>query len=435
MQGPAYPTQGIWKPIGIESFDKAVLRDITVETTSDSKNRSQWTLTVNAFIDAAKAQSLDAFFDISLDNNHLINKQKQTLKPESDGSVKVKFVMSLKTIPITPWFPNGVANNTQQLYRLNVSLSFPDSSEVSAQSKRIGFRTIELVQDPVKPQGLTFYFKVNGLPFFAKGTNWIPAHVLMEELTPEYVRLLLTSAKRANMNMMRVWGGGVYESDLFYEIADELGIMIWQDFMFACATYPADDDFLRSVDAEVKTQIRRLQHHPSIAIWAGNNENEIGIAGWWPQLDQYKVDYRKLYVDHIMKIVEDHDTSRPFVSSSPSNGLESVKENYTASNPGSGFYGDVHFYDDGAELWNYHEFPNARFVSEYGFQSYPSVSTYLRALPKENLTFPIEDSVEHRQHHPGGTSAIENQISMDWSILNILIYGNITPSFHYNPLN
>ena len=344
------------------------------------------------------------------------------MKPESNGSVNVKFVVPLKTIPIVPWFPNGVANNTQHLYRLNVSLSFPGSTEVSAQSKRIGFRTIQLIQDPVKPQGLTFYFKVNGLPFFAKGTNWIPAHVLMEELTPEYLRFLLTSAKRANMNMMRVWGGGVYESDLFYEIADELGIMIWQDFMFACATYPGDDNFLGSVDAEVKTQVKRLQHHPSIAIWAGNNENEIGIAGWWPKLEQYKVDYRKLYVNHIMKTVESLDNSRAYVSSSPSNGLESIKENYTAKNPGDTHFGDVHFYSDGAELWNYRVFPRARFVSEYGFQSYPSVSTYLRALPKENLTYPIKDSLEHRQHHPGGTHNIENQIGTIEHALIIILY-------------
>ena len=191
------------------------------------------------------------------------------LKPENDNTVKVKFDIPLTSIQITPWFPNGVADNTQTLYKLNVSLSVPNSKEVSTKSVKIGFRKIELIQEPVKPEGLTFYFKVNGKPFFAKGSNWIPANVLTEDISQEYLRHLLESAKEANMNMLRVWGGGIYETEWFYELADELGIMIWQDFMFACALYPTDPNFLKSVDTEILTQVRRLQHHPSIAIWAG----------------------------------------------------------------------------------------------------------------------------------------------------------------------
>jgi beta-mannosidase len=125
---------------------------------------------------------------------------------------------------------------------------------------KIGFRTIELIQDTIKPNGLTFYFKVNGVPFFAKGSNWIPAHVFPQLLTKNYVRNLLQSTKDANMNMLRVRGGGVYETNDFYEIADELGIMIWHDFMFACALYPTNDKFLASVETEVLQQVRRLQH-------------------------------------------------------------------------------------------------------------------------------------------------------------------------------
>ena len=259
----------------MEVFNTAVLRDITVETTPDPQNSSQWTLTVNGFLEAVNDKSLDAIFDISLDKNKLIANQKKTLKPESDGSVRVKFEIPIISMQITPWFPNGVADNIQKLYKLNVTVSYPtDETQTQTMIKRIGFRTIELVQEPVKPQGLTFYFKVNGLPFFAKGTNWIPAHTLMEDLTPEYVRSLLLAAKHSNMNFMRVWGGGIYESDLFYELADEMGIMIWQDFMFAGSQYPTNPEFLETVDVEVKQQVRRLQHHPSIAIWSGNNENE-----------------------------------------------------------------------------------------------------------------------------------------------------------------
>jgi beta-mannosidase len=208
-------------------------------------------------------------FTIHLNKNLLIENESHDLKPESDGTMKVKFFIPLTNIKINPWFPNGVADNKQTLYDLEIKLDNQESKEVSTKKVRIGFRKIELIQDPIKPEGLTFYFKINDKPFFAKGSNWIPAHILTESVTKEYLRQLLSSAKEANMNMLRVWGGGIYESDSFYELADELGIMIWQDFMFAGALYPTDPNFLKSVDIEVVQNVRRLQHHPSIAIWAG----------------------------------------------------------------------------------------------------------------------------------------------------------------------
>jgi beta-mannosidase len=210
-----------------------------------------------------------ASFNIHLNEHTLVENQSHDLKPESDNTVKVKFVIPITAIKIIPWFPNGVADNTQMLYNLNVSLTDSSSKEVSNKAIKIGFRKIQLIQDPIKPEGLTFYFKVNDKSFFVKGSNWIPANVLPELVTKEYLRQLLESAKEANMNMLRVWGGGIYELDEFYELADELGIMIWQDFMFACALYPTDTNFLKSVDVEIVQQVRRLQHHPSIAIWAG----------------------------------------------------------------------------------------------------------------------------------------------------------------------
>lgn len=130
-------------------------------------------------------------------------------------------------------------------------------------------------------EGRTFYVTVNDQPVFLKGSNWIPADVLPELVTPEYIRTLLTACADANMNSLRVWGGGIYEQDVFYDLADELGILIWQDFMFACAMYPTRSQFLESVSVEVKQQVRRLQHHPSILLWAGNNENEAALRGNW----------------------------------------------------------------------------------------------------------------------------------------------------------
>ncbi|CAG2179179.1 unnamed protein product, partial [Oppiella nova] len=233
----------------------------------------------------------------------------------------------------------------------------------------------------------------------------------MEDITPEYLRHLLLSAKEANMNMMRVWGGGVYESDLFYQLADEYGIMIWQDFMFACALYPANKEFLDSVQKEVITQVRRLQHHPSIAIWAGNNENEQGLVYWWkPHLPQYDIDYRTLYVNTIGKILDTEDRTRPYVSSSPSNGLESIKENYTAQNPGDTRYGDIHYYNDGSRLWDWTTLPSPKFASEYGFQSYPSMDSLSEAFSAKELVFPLTPTVQHHQHKSNEDQTIVQQI-------------------------
>jgi beta-mannosidase len=151
---------------------------------------------------------------------------------------------------------------------------------ISTKSIQVGFRTIELVQEQMD-NGLSFYFKVNKIPIFMKGSNWIPAHILPEK-TAEVSKVteLLEAARDAKMNMLRVWGGGVYESELFYELADKFGILIWHDMMFACAMYP-NGDFLKSVRVEINQQIRRIQHHASIALFAGNNENEAALKQNW----------------------------------------------------------------------------------------------------------------------------------------------------------
>ena len=240
------------------------------------------------------------------------------------------------------WWPNGYG--IQKLYLLNTRIEIED--HIVEKKVNIGFRTIELIQEPLQ-KGLSFYFKVNEIPVFAKGSNWIPSSVFPENLANEQViRHLLQSAKDTHMNMLRVWGGGVYESDLFYNIADEYGIMIWQDFMFACSMYPTTNLFLDSVKEEVNQNMKRLKHHPSIVLWAGNNENEAALYGNWygtGNAQIYKDDYIKLYVDTIKNEAVKVDPLRPFMVSSPSNGLYSEEQNYTESNPYSNFYGDGNF--------------------------------------------------------------------------------------------
>ncbi len=182
---------------------------------------------------------------------------------------------------------------------------------------KIGLRTIELVQEKDE-KGRSFYFKVNGNPLYIKGTNWIPADSFSPRITKEKYRKLIKDSKDAHMNMIRIWGGGIYEDDEFYKACDENGILVWQDFMFAGSFYPADETFLTNVKEEVKDQVNRLQNHPSIALWCGNNEIDEAIVNWgyqkqfkYSENDSLQVwkDYKKLFHEVIPYSLKEHLTN------------------------------------------------------------------------------------------------------------------------------
>lgn len=182
---------------------------------------------------------------------------------------------------------------------------------------------------------------------FSTGSNWIPAHAFQDSVTTDYVDWLLQSAVVANMNILRVWGGGYYESDHFYQKCDELGILIWQDFMFACSMYPSTESFLDSVREEVRDNVLRLQHHASIALWSGNNENELALVTNWygtsgPLYPVFKKDYLKLYIETVRDetLKTEMEGSRPWLASSPSDGKLTEEEGWLAKDPGSNLYGD-----------------------------------------------------------------------------------------------
>ena len=225
--------------------------------------------------------------------------------------------------------------------------------------------------------GTSFYFEKDGKPIYAKGANWIPGDVFLPRLKREDYRKMLLSAKDANMNMLRVWGGGVYESDDFYDLCDSLGIMVWQDFMFAGGMYPGDEAFMNNVREEVKYQIERLRNHPCIVLWCGNNEVDEAWKNWGWQgqfnlhgADSAKVwnDYKRLFQDSLKKWVDEFDGSRPYVSTSPKNGW-GHKESFTE--------GDSHYWGVwwGLEDWEIFENKTGRFISEYGMQAMPNWNT------------------------------------------------------------
>ncbi len=238
------------------------------------------------------------------------------------------------------------------------------------------FSNVKLIQQK-DSIGTSFYFEKNGKPIYCKGANWIPADVFLPRLTKSDYRNLLQSAKDANMNMLRVWGGGIYEADEFYELCDEMGIMVWQDFMFAGGMYPGDDAFMKNVREEVKYQMGRLRNHPCIVLWCGNNEIDEAWHNWGWQ-DQFNLhgadsaktwnDYTHLFEDSLKKWVTEFDGTRPYVSSSPKNGW-GHKESFTE--------GDSHYWGVwwGLEDWEAFETKTGRFVSEYGMQAIPNMGT------------------------------------------------------------
>ena len=238
---------------------------------------------------------------------------------------------------------------------------------------------VELVQQPDE-KGSSFYFNINGKATYMKGANYIPSDAFVTRMTKNDYRKMLMMAKDANMNMLRVWGGGVYEDDYFYELCDSLGIYVWQDFMFAGTMVPGDEAFFANVKEEVKYQVKRLRHHKSIVLWCGNNEIDEAFNrwGWQTQFrikpkDSAKLwnDYTRLFRDSIPKWVKEVDDSRPYISSSPKYGW-GVKNSFTE--------GDSHYWGVwwGNEDFEAFENKTGRFVSEYGMQAMPNYSSILK---------------------------------------------------------
>ncbi|RZF43060.1 hypothetical protein LSTR_LSTR001238 [Laodelphax striatellus] len=422
--GPAFPSVGIWKSVELEAFDSAVIRSTSIFTTNVSGG---WIVTGTVYLDGTPGSVITAGAEVNLAaaTGEQLSTSKFEVNAVFDHNGQASFNLNQLLVPqgsVKLWWPNGYGD--QNLYHLNVTLI--THQEVNSLVTRFGFRTVKLVQHPIDidnpSKGLTFYFEINGVKIFAKGSNYIPAHILPELSSDEAsLRNLLGAAKDTHMNMLRVWGGGLYESDLFYKLCDEMGIMIWQDMMFACAMYPVNEEFISSVSTEIVQQVRRLQSHPSIVVWAGNNENEAALTGNWYHTNnerkQYSKDYVKLYVGTIKRLLEENDSSRSYVVSSPSNGLESEREGFLSRNPYNPLFGDVHVYNYYADNWDMYNVSPTRFSSEYGIQSLPSYATLKQVIPERDL-IPSSELFNSRQHHRAGYVQIEEEIDMNLPTFN-----------------
>ncbi|KQV34686.1 MULTISPECIES: glycoside hydrolase family 2 protein [unclassified Rhizobium] len=311
----------------------------------------------------------------------------------NEGETVITHVFSVEKPRL--WWPAG--SGEQVLSQLTVSI--PGESVV----KQIGFRTIELITDKDEA-GSRFAFRINGREIFCRGANWIPADALMSRVSREGVEDLLQSAVDANMNMIRIWGGGFYEPDWFYDLCDHLGLLVWQDFMFACNLYPSTPDFLENVAKEVDYQVKRLASHPSIALWCGDNEL-VGALTWFEESrkdrDRYLVSYDRLNrtIETAMKKAAPHLLWWP---SSPSVGVLNFGDAWHADGAG-----DMHYWSVWHENKSFDNYRTVRprFCSEFGFQSYTSMSIVRQFAEAKDLNI-ASPVMESHQKNAGGNERI-----------------------------
>ncbi|MFN8207399.1 MAG: glycoside hydrolase family 2 protein [Bacteroidales bacterium] len=395
--GPRFVTSGIWRPVQLVEWNQARIEDIWIRQKEVDSNRA----------------NLIAQFSITADQDGpariaLTNKKNMVMLGVSEIQLRKGLnVVDLPVVVKNPelWWTNGLGK--QNITTLEGTL-YIRNKPVDVLQVKTGLRSLRLVQTPDGDgMGKSFYFELNGVPVFMKGANYIPNDNFLPRVTPEKYRDVVKRAADANMNMLRVWGGGIYEEDIFYELCDAYGILVWQDFMFACSMYPGDSIFLANVEQEIKENVIRLRNHASIALWCGNNEIETAWKNWGWQRDYNEAQKREiggnydlLFHKLIPGIVAQLDPDRPYWPSSPHQGTEQIAAGKQAAELHSG---DVHNWAvwHGKQPFESYENYIPRFMSEYGFQSFPEFRTI------KSFTAPEDREVEspvlnwHQRSGPG----------------------------------
>ncbi len=367
---PRFVTSGIWKPITLRAWDTAQLKDAYLVQKSLSDEEAK--LLANLEYEATRP--FVGELEILIDGKSV----KTSTVDLRIGIQKDNISMTIDNPEL--WWPNGLGN--QKLYNIEVRLK-KAGDIVDSRTIQTGLRTVELVQDKDN-EGHSFYFRVNGRPVFIKGANYVPQDNFLPSVTPGRYEHLLQSAIDANMNMVRVWGGGIYENDLFYELCDQKGLLVWQDFIFSGAMYPVDSSFLENVREEAKENVARLRHHPSLALWCGNDEILMQWQKWKnntnPEGNQTTLwtdkkasismvnSYQKLFKDILPTAVKNYSQGVPYWESSPS------AMNGAVANTNSG---DQHYWSvgQGKEPFEAYQKNIGRFISAYGFPSLPEIKT------------------------------------------------------------
>jgi len=397
--GPRFVTSGIWREARLEGWSEVRIRDVYIRQNAVSAEAAMLTAVVEAEAEAAWEGTL-ALRTGELSWSRAVRLDAGTNAVELDAVVANPRL----------WWCRGLGE--PHLYEFEASLLDERGREAATAKARTGLRAVKVVRER-DDAGTSFSFELNGVPVFAKGANHIPNDSFVTEVTYERYRHEIASAVEANMNMLRVWGGGIYEDRTFYDLCDEHGILVWQDFMFACSMYPGDEAFLTNVKLEAEENVKRLRNHPSIALWCGNNEIDVAWSayvedGGWGWKQQYTPEQReKLWRDYetmFHRILPDV-VSRlaPGVDYWPSSPLAELSGDAKQHSTRSSKSGDIHYWG----VWhavepieNYNVYVG-RFMSEYGFQSFPeykSVRTYAEESDMELLS---DVMLSHQRNNAG----------------------------------
>jgi beta-mannosidase len=393
--GPQLPPIGIWKDIRLEGHGGARLAEVHLR---QEHMDGQVEVEVRIAVERWGETPLTAAVRITAPNGGVIEKEA-AISAQDEALVKV---------PVSKpqlWWPNGYG--AQPLYQVEVSLKNAKAGALDQRNYQIGLRTIELRQQDDQ-WGRSFVFVVNGIPILAKGSNWIPADSFPTRITDEYLEGILRSAVETHQNMLRVWGGGFYEEERFYDLCDRYGILVWQEFIFSCSIYPLDSqEFLDNLSVEVAENVRRLRHRASLALWCGNNEMEWGWVDWnWnrPELQELKAAYDRFFHHTLPEWCQAQDPDHSYWPSSPSSDTP-------FDNPNGQRQGDAHYWDvwHGRKPFTAYRDQYPRFMSEFGFQALPPLAT-IRTYADEadwNMTSYI---MELHQKNASGNSLMVGQM-------------------------
>lgn len=368
--GPRLPGVGIWRKVYICSYDDMYINWVGVESNL-SKEKAE--VKVDVEVSSSIEEEQVGKVLIYLDKKRV---KEQNIEIESSS---FKHTLHLEIEKPVLWYPKGYGS--QHLYGLKVKLFNEKEELMDIFEERIGIREVQLVQEKDE-EGESFYFKVNGIPVFCKGANWIPADSFLPRIGKKKYASLIHSASQCGINMFRIWGGGIYEDKEFYRLCDEEGIMVWQDFMFCCGEYPEENWFWEKVKKEARWVLKSLKNHPSIVLWCGNNEND------WIYRKEDELKGRTIYHNILPSICKEMDSTRPYWPSSP----------YGGKDPNSEEEGDRHnwyVWSGWQEIESYRE-DKGRFLSEFGFQAPPVMETIKRFCPPDQLK---ENSLSMQWHN------------------------------------
>jgi beta-mannosidase len=386
--GPRFVTSGIWRPVTLRAWSGVRISDVQIVQQSLSDERA----VMRAYVEIRSDSAQPAAITVRSRDRRFNAVSVEARLPNGRATASVDFVVE----DPERWWPNGIGD--QQLYDIEVEVRAGDVRD--RVSLRAGLRTLEVVNEP-DSIGESFYVRVNGVPVFMKGANYIPLDHFTPRVDEQRYRTFFEAAVQANMNMLRVWGGGIYENDLFYDLADEYGILIWQDFMFANGMYPHFGELLDGIAQEAVENIRRLRNHPSLALWCGNNEMDEGWHNWGWQRDYASAQaeriwstYRWIFHQMLPELVATYDSGRFYWPSSPSIGW---------GHPESMTHGDSHYWGvwHGREPFEVLQEKLPRFMSEFGFQGYPSLETVAAFTLPEDRDVDSPVMLAHQKHPVG----------------------------------